>query len=222
MQTELRGEGRIFRADPAIGKATRKVCVFCGNEVTNTMNRSTYSLPPAACSTARLVVGVLLAALALSCGKAKSPWARKMTVADRIAWMTACGIPEADVRPDEGDADYAYTSYDKRVSRDTDPILVACNLTWNRTKDRLWHISVGLGGRGRDEVDSDGADVRLDSKLLEPYLQLLLQPVPPEYHATIRKIALGAVRRGVKVGAFVIDGGHGPGARYWHLEIRAN
>lgn len=218
----MRGGSPISRTDPAIGKAPRKVCVFCGNEVTNTMNRSTNSLPPFAYSTSRLVVAALLASLALSCGKAKSPWVRKMTEADRIAWMTACGIPEADVRPDVGDADYAYISYDKRITRDTDPISVACNLTWNRTKDRLWHVSIGLGGRGRDEVDSDGADVPLDTKLLEPYLLLLLQPVPPEYHATIRKIALGPVRRGVRVGAFVIDGGHGPGARYWHLEIRAN
>jgi len=192
-------------------------------EVTNTMNCSTHSPPPpAAYPTPRLVVAVLLAALILaSCGKAKSPWARKMSVADRIAWMVACGIPEADVRPYDGKADYAYTSYDKRITRDTDPTSVACSLSWNRTKDRLWYVAVGLGGRGGYQADLEGRDAALPETITEPYIALVLREVPTQYHVAIRDLARGPRRRGVKVGPFEVDAGHGPPAMYWYLEVRS-
>ncbi len=169
----------------------------------------------------RGVALLLVAALAVAaCGKkAKSPWVRKMSPEDRVAWMVACGVPIADVKPYDGDADYAYTSYDKRFHRDTEPSLVACNVTWNRTKDQLWHISVSLGGVG--EAMGDGRAARLATAVTEPYVALMLREVPPEFHAEIRAIADGPVRLGARVGPFVVYGGHDPALAYWNLEIRA-
>lgn len=171
----------------------------------------------------RVVAVLLISALAVGgCRKkAKSPWARKMSPEDRVAWMVACGVPIADVKPYDGDADYAYTSYDKRFHRDTEELSVACNVTWNRTKDQLWHISVGLGGVG--EATDDGQAARLATSVTEPYTALVLREIPPEFHAAIRAVADGPVRRGVRVGPFEVHGGHeqGPGVPYWHLEIWA-
>lgn len=172
-----------------------------------------------------LAASMLAAALvASSCSKAKSPWARKMTAADRVAWMIACGIPAADVQPVDGDADYAYTDYNNRIRSDNPDAalsLVGCHLSWNRTKDQLWYVAIEVGGRGGYEGELEGKYLPLDAATIEPYIRLLLQPVPPEYHSAIRAIALAPVRRGVKVGPFVIDGGHGPAARYWQLAVWA-
>lgn len=158
-----------------------------------------------------------LAALvaAASCGDSKSPWARKMTKAERLAWPTKCGIPaELVVVLDGpgGQGSYADTSYGgKFVEPKPSARVFECDMSWNRDKDRLANLRVHLGR----------SDPPLTATDIEPLLNLVLAELRPEDHAEVRNIAMREEHTRQSFGKFEIEGGFSLEHRSWNLAIMA-
>lgn len=151
---------------------------------------------------------VALAAMA-SCGDSKSPWARKMTKAERLAWPTKCGIPADLVTVLDGQGDFANTLYDGNlVEPEPSTRRVSCSLSWNRDKDRLADVSMLLGR----------FDAPLAAEDIEPLLALALAELRPGDRDAVRSIALRERTR-TTVGAFEVEGGFSRENRSWYLYI---
>lgn len=148
---------------------------------------------------------------ASACGSSKSPWARKMPKTERVAWPTKCGIPADMTEARDGRGDYANTMYSGHF--DAPPptnVRIACELTWNRDKDRLAHLRVHIA---RFDPALAAADV-------EPLLMLALAELRPEDQAVARRVAAGEYAH-ESSGALAIQGGFSREHRIWELLIRA-
>jgi hypothetical protein len=155
----------------------------------------------------RSAIVVLLAVV--SCEDAESPWARKMSRAERLAWPTTCGISADRVSASDGRAGYAYTVYQGQ-SRGSPLGDVACDLLWDRDRDQLRHLEISVS---RDEPALTAADI-------EPLLTLALAELRPGDHAVARDLAVGEFRKG-STGGVWIRGGFRGNHRHWGLSISA-
>ncbi len=154
------------------------------------------------------LVGVLAAS---ACGSSKSPWARKMPNAERIVWPTKCGIPADRVSASDGQGDYAYTSYEGQLNAEPPATLtIACDLSWNRDKDRLAHMRVSIG---RFEPPLAAADI-------EPLLVLALSELRPADQVVARRLATGALQSELS-GGLEIEGGFSRERRRWQISVLA-
>lgn len=145
------------------------------------------------------------------CGNSKSPWARKMPKAERVAWPTKCGITADLVKVQDGEGDYANTSYMGQLTPEPPATtLIACDLSWNRDKDRLANLRVHIA---RFEPVLTSTDV-------EPLLTLALAELRPADQAVARRVASGEFTRASTSG-LEFSGGFRSGQRTWELFIRA-
>lgn len=155
------------------------------------------------------LVALIVVASVGSCGDSRSPWARKMTKAERLSWPTKCGIPAELVTVRDGQGDYADTLYGGNlVEPEPSTRRVSCNLSWNRDKDRLADLSMLLGR----------FDPPLAAEDIEPLLALALAELRPGDRDAVRSIALRKRTR-TTVGAFEVEGGFSRENRSWYLYV---
>lgn len=155
-----------------------------------------------------LTLFVVLATAA--CGGSKSPWARKMTKAERLSWPTKCGIPTDRVSALDGQGDYAKTLYSGQLIEEPPSTrVVACSLSWNRDKDRPAHLRISLG---RDEPVLAAEDI-------EPLLALALAELRPADQEVARRLAVGD-RQTERSGGLEIESGFSSEHRRWEIAVR--
>lgn len=151
------------------------------------------------------------------CQSAKSPWRRKLTKAERLAWVTRCGVPEANVRVDLGKNRDENDGYEGKASV-TGPageLSVSCHLSWNRNLDRALSFmvavdAVAIAGRPR---------AALTKAELAPYVDMIADEVPLDLQPVVRRVADEPYHM-VRAGAFAITGGVHADPAVWSLDVQ--
>ncbi len=151
------------------------------------------------------------------CESAKSPWRRTLTKAERLAWVTRCGVPAASVRVDLGKNRDENDGYEGKASV-TGPageLSVMCHLAWNRRLDRALEFSVAV-----DAVAIAGRPrAALTKNELAPYIDMIADEVPLDLQPVVRRVADEPYQL-VRAGAFAITGGIHADPAVWSLEVQ--
>ncbi|MBK7192725.1 MAG: hypothetical protein IPH80_09610 [Myxococcales bacterium] len=155
--------------------------------------------------------------LVSGCEPAKSPWRRTLTKAERLAWVTRCGVPAASVRVDLGKNRDENDGYGGKASV-TGPageLSVMCHLAWNRKLDRPLEFSVMV-----DAVEIAGRPrATLTKAELAPYVDMIADEVPLDMQPVVRRVAEEPYHL-VRAGAFAISGGFRADPAVWSLEVQ--
>lgn len=154
----------------------------------------------------RLVVALLLAGV--GCGNSKSPWARKMPKAERVAWPTKCGIPAERVTALDGQGGaYANTLYSGQLEESSSPF-VSCSLSWNHDRDQPVYLRVHVS---RIDGVVSAADI-------DPLLALAMAELRPAQQDVARRLADGDRSR-ASSGGLDFDGGFGYERWSWTMVV---
>lgn len=162
---------------------------------------------------ASAAVAAIASVLLVGCeSSSKSPWRRKLTKAERSAWVTKCGVPVGKVEVDIGknrDENDSYRGKTDDMAGPAGALSVTCYLGWNRQLDRALYYHVLVDSVPR-------AVLRPDE--IAPYVELIAAEVPAAVQPVVRLVARGKYQQ-VRSGAFAVTGGFAHDPAMWSLMV---